>query len=400
MHRHRPYYVPPLGMLAKVFARLGHEVTVLTTALPDDGSGIFRDGDAEVHYLSGTLASRVDTAFWNASAERFDALHAERGFDLVLGRGNSTWGYFRQSRFAGQVPVICHEGTYPLWLHQLETRSESLAAALGPPVALLAALHRRRYRLCLQWAARVVCNSPALAGAFKRLYWWRPPRAEFIPYGFDTSTYVLPHSRPDATKTDSPPRLVFVGRLTWDKGVIEMVDILSRLRRRDAVLDLIGPVNDRVRAALIKRAALRGVTDRLRLPGPVHNSELPERLLGASAFVFPSTHPEGLSKVVMEAMAAGLPVVAYNLPGLDTLVVDGVTGWLVPPRDLGQAVDRIDALLADPDAAAGIGRAGRRRIDAEFAVGLIDARWSELLSSVVETDRITRSMSAAQKPRA
>lgn len=379
MPAHRPYAPPVHGLLGSVFQDLGHEVTILTTSLPNGQTGEIREHYATVHYLPGTKPGRCDTSFWKASAEAFDRLHEERPFDLVFGRGVATWGFHTLSQFARKVPVIAHEGTYPRWLHQLERRMAGLASILSPPLALLFSLSKRNYRACLQRADLVVCNSPALASALRRIYWWAPPRTEFVPYGVDLSPWMQVDEHPAPA---DPPRICFVGRLTWDKGALAMVDILARMRRRDVIIEAIGPMTKSVERSIRRAATERGVSDRFITPGPEKNAHLPERLRGATAYIFPSTHPEGLSKSVMEAMAAALPVVAYRIPGMDTLIDDGVTGWLVPSRDTAAAAEKLDELLEKPSMARSMGQAARKRLHNSFAPSTINQTWESLLGEI------------------
>lgn len=375
MRRHRAHYLPPLALLAATFNRLGYETTILTTKGPD-GAAIDRDAYADVHYLEETRPGAVDPAFWEASAARFDALHRERPFDIVMGRGTWHWGYFKHSSFAGNVPAVAHEGTYPRWLHQIETRFPRAGQAIARPLAPFLNISGRTRLLSLLKSDRVVCNSPALAAAIRGIYWWNPPNTTFVPYGFVPEGY-----RP--SEPPAKPKLVFLGRLARDKGLFTLVDVIASLPRRDVVVEAIGPVDAGMHDRLAKYAEEKGVADRFHMPGPVHNSEVGSRLAGATAFVFASTHNEGLPKVVMEAMAAGLPVVAYALPGMDTLVVDGVTGYLAPPRDADRFRDRVERLLADPVKAAEMGRAGRKRIETEFEPDAILARWDALFREVI-----------------
>ncbi len=381
MPKHRPYYPVPAAMIAEVLSQLGHEVVVLTTSIRDVKSLCEKEGDVTVHYLEGTSPGVLDKRFWFSSAKKFDEFHSQGPFDLVLGRGPSTWGFFTYSRYASEIPVISHEGTYPLWMHQLERRAGFLREFLMSPLAVLFSLGDSRYRICMKRSARVVCNSPALANAFERAYWWNPPNTDFIPYGFDTSPYKIASS-PSGLK--NPPTLIFVGRLTWDKGVLAMLDILSSLERKDVTLEMIGPISEKVEAKVKRHAQTLGVSDRIIVSGPEFNSRIPERLSGASLFLFPSTHPEGLSKSVMEAMAAGLPVVSYRLPGIETLVEDGVTGWLVPSRSIPDAARKVDELLSDPLKIIEMGAAARRKIEDDFSPNAILERWRELLGAVVE----------------
>lgn len=380
MYRHRLYFPSSMVKLTALFSGMGHDVTVLTRGLPDDSGTIVAEGGGELHFLDGTFDQKAWPLYWKRSAERFDQLHHNHPFDLVIGRGDSPYGFFRYSRFAGQVPLIEHEGTYPQWLHQMETRESRVLNALRRPVALLWAMEKRQKRFCLRRATRVVCNSPALAQALVRANWWNPPVTTYLPYGFD----VAPFAQTTAgTPFDAPPRLVFVGRLTWDKGIMEMIDILAQLKHRDVVFDAIGPVSDRIRAKLDQHAQAKGVADRFRMPGPIHHTLLPKTLAGATAFIFPSTHNEGLSKAISEAMAAGLPVVAYRLPGQDTLVDHGKTGWLERPRDVTALADRIDALLDDLPAARRMGMAGRVGIERDFMPDMIERQWDGLMQMVV-----------------
>ena len=127
-------------------------------------------------------------------------------------------------------------------------------------------------------------------------------------------------------------------------------------------LEAIGPVHPAYNARLRDVAGRLGVASRVSLTGPLPHGALPERLRGADGFLFLSTHTEGLSKAVMEAMAMAVPVVAYALPGLDGLIDDGVNGYLVPPRRRDLAAARLDALLADPVGARRMGEAARRKI--------------------------------------
>lgn len=380
MERHRPGYLWPFEILSRDFARAGHEVTVLTTGLPDGAPAIDRMARREVHYLPGTRPERVDAAFWRDSAATFARMQAAAPFDIVIGRGASSWGLVQAGLAGGGkgggMPLISHEGTYPAWMHGRALHPRPWSAAITALDAGLRAARakERPLRACLAASARVVCVSPGLERALRRMAWWAPPRTVTLPYALDLSRWPEPAARPE-------PRLVYVGRLSEAKGAAAMPAILARMRR-PAVLEVIGGVTDAERAAMEAHAACAGVADRLRLVGALPHADLPGRLHGATAFLFPSTHPEGLSKVVMEAMAAGLPVVAWRLPAHEGLVEDGRTGWLLPPGDIAGTAARLDALLDDPARAAAMGAAGRAHVARHHAPDVIAARWQALFDAV------------------
>ncbi len=154
--------------------------------------------------------------------------------------------------------------------------------------------------------------------------------------------------------------LLFVGDLTPAKGVPELVSAWRRLRKRrtDVSLCLVGegPLREGLQAELA-----REIEDGdCRLPGRVPQSDLPLWYRSADVLVLPS-HSEGAPVAVMEALACGLPVVATEVGGSGELVEDGVTGCLVPPRDIGCLTSTLDGLIADEERLRSFRRELRRR---------------------------------------
>ena len=96
-----------------------------------------------------------------------------------------------------------------------------------------------------------------------------------------------------------------------------------------------------------------------------------------------STHGEGLSNSIMEYMASNLPVVCTDEGGSRELVVDGVTGFLIPPSDSDALVEKLAWLEANREQALAMGREGRKRIEAEFSVARMVERASEIYSEVM-----------------
>jgi glycosyltransferase involved in cell wall biosynthesis len=96
---------------------------------------------------------------------------------------------------------------------------------------------------------------------------------------------------------------------------------------------------------------------------------------------------DGLPVVVLEAMAAGKPVVASDLAGLPLAVADGATGLLVPPGDPGALAAAVGALLADPERARRLGAAGRRRVEEELNWSAIAAVHDRLYRRAVAERR-------------
>ncbi len=165
------------------------------------------------------------------------------------------------------------------------------------------------------------------------------------------------------------------GRLSPEKGFDQLIEGAVLVAARDPGVGFVlfgeGPLRD----DLTKRIAARGLRAKFVLAGfrPDLESVLPACDLAVS-----SSHTEGLPVVVLEEMAAGLPVVATAVGGTPEVVEDGVTGWLVPPNDPPALAARITGLLASPEKAQAMGAAGRRRVETHFTFAAMARGYMDL----------------------
>jgi glycosyltransferase involved in cell wall biosynthesis len=153
------------------------------------------------------------------------------------------------------------------------------------------------------------------------------------------------------------------GRLSPEKGFDQLIAAAAIVVARDPGVGFILFGEGPLRESLTKRIAERGLQGRFILAG--FRSDL-ERVLPACDMAVSSSHTEGLPVVVLEEMAAGLPVVATAVGGTPEVVEDGVTGWLVPPSDPAALARRMMDVLASPESSRAMGLAGRRRVETHF----------------------------------
>lgn len=106
-------------------------------------------------------------------------------------------------------------------------------------------------------------------------------------------------------------------------------------------------------------------------------------------FVQPSVQPEPFGMTILEAMSARLPVIAASHGGPTEIVIDGVTGFLTPPRDALALADRIKKLIASPDLRRGMGREGRRRVEDEYSLPRFYAAYRNLYLDLGATNGST-----------
>jgi glycosyltransferase involved in cell wall biosynthesis len=156
-------------------------------------------------------------------------------------------------------------------------------------------------------------------------------------------------------------RLVMVGRLQAPKDPITLLRALALLPALELEAVLVGDGPER--SAVEEEIRRLGLGSAVRLLG--ERTDVPELLATADVFVL-STWSEGLPLSVLEAMAAGLPVIASNVGGIPELVSDGVSGVLVPPGDPDALAEAIERLVGDRFLAQKLGHAGRRRVAESF----------------------------------
>jgi glycosyltransferase involved in cell wall biosynthesis len=176
-----------------------------------------------------------------------------------------------------------------------------------------------------------------------------------------------------------PNRLLFVGRLTAQKGIEGLIEALARMRRAP-LLDVVG--DGPLASALATRVGELGLGERVRWLGALPQPKLVDLYRRAAALVVPSTD-EGLGLVAVEAQLCETPVVAYESGGLTDTVQQDRTGILVPPGDIDALAAALDQLLDNPQRGAELGRAGRMVALAGFAPESAARRYAGIYRSVV-----------------
>src|SRR5215208_5656381 len=181
-------------------------------------------------------------------------------------------------------------------------------------------------------------------------------RLHLIPPGVNPSLFEGPFEDPftDVGK----PRVLFVGRLAPQKGVRALVVAAALIEDPSAWVLLVGDGPER--PGLEREAKRLGVGERVRFLGFFAHERLPAALAHADVLVLPSVYEE-LGTVLLEAMQAGLPVVASRTGGIPDVVEDGVSGLLVPPGEPEALVRAIGRLLADRDLARRLSEGAQER---------------------------------------
>jgi len=174
------------------------------------------------------------------------------------------------------------------------------------------------------------------------------------------------------------PLIVWAGRMDKVKNLQVVIQTAARMRASDAQFVLIGDGPERSRVA--GWIAAKGLHRTVRLIG--WRADLWAWLRSASCLLFPS-HTEGAPNVVLEAMAAGCPVVASRIPPHEALIADGATGFLVAADDVRGFASRIAGLLRDPLESQRIAESAAQMVRQNHDLAVISAQWADLYRSVV-----------------
>jgi starch synthase len=303
---------------------------------------------------------------------------AAGGADLVH---SHTW----YANLAGYLAGLLYGIPHVMTAHSLEPLRPWKAEQLGGGYALSSWCERT----AIESAAAVIAVSAGMCRDILSAYpAVSPARVHVIRNGIDTAQYV-PDPGTDVLARygidPARPSVVFVGRVTRQKGVPVLLHAAQRL---DPAAQLVLCAGQADTPEL--EAEVSGLVEHLRatrpgviwIPGMLAKPEVIQILSHGTAFACPSLY-EPLGIVNLEAMACGTAVVASDVGGIPEVVADGQTGLLTPPGDPEALASALNALIADPARAAAMGGAGRERAVTEFSWTTIAAQTARLYASLV-----------------
>jgi glycosyltransferase involved in cell wall biosynthesis len=215
---------------------------------------------------------------------------------------------------------------------------------------------------------------------------------ELVPYGVDPSRYrerPEPPSSPEVRALfDDPdaPRVLFLGPPSYARGAGKLLDILVAVSARVPEVEFVvagrDPQNPDWDQVLHAEALELGLRDRVRVLPRVSLGDLPGLYASCRMAVAPLVQQEPGGLFILQALAAGLPVIASPLGAVQDLVRQGEEGLLVPPRELSAFANAISTLMLDPMARMVFGESGRLRVvenhDIERSAHALDLLYDRL----------------------
>lgn len=332
--------------LTRALDRLGVRQTVLTTRPP--GAAAYQRIGSGGEVLRVGLPVPVCRQLYAPAAAReltrldgtFDIVHAHQGEDI---------GVLQLARIAAdrlRVPLVI----------TVHTSVRHTLAAGNLRSAGLRAVGGFLERRAIGGAAAVITLTARTAVLLVR-DGLPVHRVWVIPSGYEPTLFEEVEPDPEVA-APSGRRVLYVGRLHPQKDVLTLVRAAALLRTRQARVVIVGDGPDR---SMLERAVRDlGCQDVVTLLGAVPHWRVPAVLAAGDVLALPSRYEE-LGSVLIEAMRAGLPVVASRTGGIPDLVAEGETGLLVPPGDPGALALALDRVLSDHRVAAQMRAAARLR---------------------------------------
>ncbi len=347
-----PYdFVHPGGVnnhvanLSAALRRLGQDVTIIAPvardqAVPDGVTPISRSittlpsGGSQCRVsLSVSAPRRIKHLL---ERERYDVVHLHNPLSPVV-----CASFLRHREAAPHTVMVAT-------LHEYRADKNPLFS-IGDPVI-------RRWMERLD--GRIAVSE--MARSFNNTYF--PGEYTVIPNGIDAARYAGHHAQPLERYRDGCPTVLFLGRLESRKGFRHLLRAWPWVRAvvPGARLLVVGAYEKRHKRQYVRYARKRNIYG-VRFVGRASEEEKPRYYRSADVFCAPAAGFESFGIVLLEAMAAGVPVVASDIPGFRTVLDEGVQGVFAAPRDPHSLAKAIIDLLLDPERRARLGQAGQAK---------------------------------------
>jgi phosphatidylinositol alpha-mannosyltransferase len=344
--------------------RMGHDVWIITSKYgkerKDEGH-VIRLGTGWAFPANGSMG-RV-TLGWRFKEQASDLL-AEHRFDIL---------HF-------------HEPFVPFLSPTVLDRSNTINVATFHAFGGFSPSYWLGARVARQLARRLHGRIAVSGAARHFINRYFPGEYRIIPNGVDLDRYA--EAEPYEEWRDGTINILFVGRLEERKGLVHLLGAYHRLRKRhvDARLLVIGS-GPKLREYR-RYIGLRQIHD-VEFLGRVSDDEKARFFASADIFCAPSTGQESFGIVLLEAMAAGIPIVASDIHGYKNVVQRGVQGLLVEPRNHRALAAALYTLANDPEQRHRMGEAGRQRAP--------DYSWDRVTERIVDFYHEVREGAAATR---
>jgi len=203
-------------------------------------------------------------------------------------------------------------------------------------------------------------------------------RIELVPNMVDTSQFLVPNLQ----RENDQLKVLFVARLLEEKGAIDLLRAIPIIVKKipGAVFTFAGSGEDENK--MKKMLEELGIKKYAKFVGHIRGEELVRLYMGSDVFVFPTYYKEGFPFVILEAMAAGLPIITCPEGAIPEIIEDGTNGFLVPPKRPDIIAERTVTLATDRNLRVYMKRNNIKKVKEKYDVSVVSKKIAKLYDSI------------------
>ncbi len=369
--------------LCEGLSKRGHKITIFSPKkdlefdkFEENGINyVFIDADYKNYILSPFLKN----SWSKRSLEIFSELQKKEKFDLVLGQSSAAESIIENKNKLEVKTVSISHGTT---LSEFNTFVKNISDIkdlywLVRNFQYFIRQYFGRQRRFVLHSDKVIAVSQYVKKALISETFVDERRVEVVHNGVDGNPYKIEKNSRDI---GGLVHIYFIGRIERSKGILTIIDIVNKIDR-DVVLHVVGAGPCQKEAE--KMVAKYKIQEKVIFHGKMPHYEFIKKV-HPDIFVFPTKRVEGFPMVIVEAMFAGMPTVAFDCGGVSDAVIDEETGFLIDAGKEEEFKEKLEKLIDDFDMRQKFGRNSKEIAEKDYTIGTMVDRYEKIFTEVLE----------------
>ncbi len=361
----------------------GHDITVFSP-IRELSTPVVEDNGVKYVFLDCVyriLPFSFSKILWvEKSYQEFKKIHSEHPFDLVISQssaGRRIISYKKELKI--KVVSICHGSI----LSEFKTKILSSTSfkdylILSKDLIYVLANYFTIQRKFILHSDKVIAVSNIVKRAVLDETFVPENKVVVIYNGIDDSDFSLNREN----RLDGKIQIIYVGRVIKSKGLFVLIKAIKNMGHKDFVLKIVGDGDDleKLKAYVVKS----GLVECVKFIGRISYQDVRKELFDSDIFVLPSLRVEGFPMTLVEAMFAGLSVIASRMGGISDAIDDKSTGLLIKPNDVKDLREKLEYLLANKEQRLFFGRNARLKAEKEFSIDTMLDKYEKVFEEIAE----------------
>lgn len=325
------------------------------------------------------IFANVDNNSWlNKSYEIFKIFHEKTKFDIVIGQSSGALGIINHKNTLGVKVISISHGSilseYKTAIKHIKSLNDLLKLGLNTQYVLRTYFGSQRD--FIRKSNKVIAVSNAVKESVLNETFVNDSKVEVIFNGINERGFAqykpIPHEKTS---------ILYVGRVIRSKGIYDLIDVISAPDYKNVLFNIVGSGDDldAIRS-LVQQANL---SDRVKFHGQLSPTDVIPELFKNDIFVLPTLRVEGFPMTLVEAMFAGLPIVASDIGGISDAVVNNETGFLIAPGDKKALSTQLLTLIKDKELRDKFGYNAKVRAEREFTLKTMLDKYEKAIKEVL-----------------